>query len=139
MWLFVVLILNSSYTASLSSMLTVQRLKPNVTDIGWLKASNLNFGFDGDSFVRNYLENVLGFKPENILKVDHEYKYITDFESNRIAAAFLELSYERAFLSQHCKEYTATITTYRFGGFAFVSCYLNLFYILRNQYNTNYL
>lgn len=139
MWLFVVLILNSSYTASLSSMLTVQRLKPNVTDIGWLKASNLNVGFDGDSFVRNYLENVLGFKPENILKVDHEYKYITDFESNRIAAAFLELPYERAFLSQHCKEYTATMPTYRFGGFGFVSCYLNLFYILRNQYNTNYL
>ncbi|KAB1221985.1 Glutamate receptor 2.7 [Morella rubra] len=33
-WLFVVLILTSSYTASLSSMLTVQQLQPNVTDIG---------------------------------------------------------------------------------------------------------
>ncbi|KAB1228341.1 Glutamate receptor 2.5 [Morella rubra] len=40
-WLFVVLILTSSYTASLSSMLTVQQLQPNVTDIEWLKKNNL--------------------------------------------------------------------------------------------------
>ncbi len=38
-WLFVVLILTSSYTASLSSMLTVQQLQSN--DIEWLKNNNL--------------------------------------------------------------------------------------------------
>ncbi|KAB1223646.1 Glutamate receptor 3.7 [Morella rubra] len=43
-WLFVVLILTSSYTASLSSMLTVQQLQPNVTNIEWLKKNNLKVG-----------------------------------------------------------------------------------------------
>jgi hypothetical protein len=32
-WVFVVLILTSSYTASLTSMLTVQKLQPAVTDV----------------------------------------------------------------------------------------------------------
>jgi hypothetical protein len=50
-------------------MLTVQQLQPNVTDIEWLKKNNLKVGCDGDSFVRKYLENVLNFKPENIVKV----------------------------------------------------------------------
>ncbi|PPD81281.1 hypothetical protein GOBAR_DD21786 [Gossypium barbadense] len=50
-WLFVVLVLNSSYTASLTSMLTVKRLGPNVTESELLKRANLKIGCDGDSFV----------------------------------------------------------------------------------------
>ncbi|KAE8720326.1 Apoptosis inhibitory protein 5 isoform 1 [Hibiscus syriacus] len=50
-WLFVVLILNSSYTASLTSMLTMQRLEPNVTDIEWLKRANVKIGCDGENNV----------------------------------------------------------------------------------------
>lgn len=57
-WLFVVLILTSSYTASPSPMLTVQPLRPNP-----------KVACDGDSFVRNYLQNVLEFKSDNILEV----------------------------------------------------------------------
>ncbi|KAL5841527.1 hypothetical protein ACOSQ3_012130 [Xanthoceras sorbifolium] len=119
-WLFVVLILNSSYTASLSSMLTVQRLKPNVTDIEWLKRNNLKVGCDGDSFVRNYLANVMKFKSENILNVSSEYDYPGELKNNSIAAAFLELPYERVFITHYCKGYTATTPTYRFGGLGFV-------------------
>ncbi|XP_075667605.1 glutamate receptor 2.9-like [Castanea sativa] len=119
-WLFIVLILTSSYTASLSSMLTVQKLQPNVTDIDWLKMNNLKIGCDGDSFVRNYLENVLKFKPENIVNVSSEDQYTSEFKSNNIAAAFLELPYEKVFLNKYCKGYTATIRTNRFGGLGFV-------------------
>ena len=35
-WVFVVLILTSSYTASLTSMLTVQQLQPTLTDVNEL-------------------------------------------------------------------------------------------------------
>lgn len=126
-WLFVVFILTSSYTASLSSMLTVQRLKPNITDVEWLKRTNAKVGCDGDSFVWNYLENVLRFKSENILKVDSEYKYQGEFERNDIAAAFLELPYEKVFVSQYCKKFTASTPTYRFGGLGFVSSHLNFY------------
>ncbi|TYI04665.1 hypothetical protein ES332_A10G035300v1 [Gossypium tomentosum] len=119
-WLFVALILTSSYTASLTSMLTVQRLEPTVTDIEWLKRSKVKIGCDGDSFVRTYLEDVLKFKSYNIENVNSEYKYEGEFKSNHIAAAFLELPYGRVFLNHYCKKFTTTAPTYTFGGLGFI-------------------
>lgn len=115
-WLFVVLALSSSYTASLSSMLTAPRLEPNVTDIGWLKKNNATVGCDGYSFVRKYLENVLGFHPANIKDINIEYDYPGEFASGNITAAFLEVPYEKAFLNHHCKGYTVAGTSERCGG-----------------------
>jgi len=120
-WLCVVFILTSSYTASLTSMLTVQRMKPNFSEFEKLKKDKLNVGCDNDSFVQKYLEDVLGFDHDKIKIFDHENNYTTEFERNSIAAAFLELPYERLFLNQHCKSYTSTKAAYRFGGFGFVS------------------
>ncbi|KAK3207029.1 hypothetical protein Dsin_021075 [Dipteronia sinensis] len=51
LWLFVVFVVTSSYTASLSSLLTVQRLQPNITDINFVRRNNLKVGCDNDSFV----------------------------------------------------------------------------------------
>ncbi|KAK6283885.1 hypothetical protein POUND7_002837 [Theobroma cacao] len=119
-WLFVVLILNSSYTASLTSMLTVQRLVPNITDIESLKRANMKIGCDGDSFVRTYLEEVLEFRSNNIENVSSEYSYEGEFKSSHIAAAFLELPYGKVFLSEYCKQFTTTTPTFRFGGLGFV-------------------
>uniref|UniRef100_A0A2N9J0C8 Glutamate receptor n=1 Tax=Fagus sylvatica TaxID=28930 RepID=A0A2N9J0C8_FAGSY len=97
-----------------------QKLQPNVTDIEWLKRNNLKIGCDGDSFIRKYLENVLNFKPENIVNVSSLDLYPGEFKSNNIAAAFLELPYEKFFISKYCKGYTAAIRTNRFGGLGFV-------------------
>ncbi|OIW10388.1 hypothetical protein TanjilG_05536 [Lupinus angustifolius] len=119
-WLFLVLILNSSYTASLSSMLTVQQLKPNVTDINWLKKNNAKIGCDGDSFVMTYLANVEGFKPENIISINSEYMYPSAFKNNSIAAAFLELPYEKVYVNKYCKGYSGSVPTTRFGGLGFM-------------------
>ncbi|CAN1810541.1 Glutamate receptor 2.7 [Linum perenne] len=120
-WLFVVLILNSSYTANLSSMLTVLRLKPNSNDIDWLKKNNLKIGYDGDPFVKDYLQNVLNFKVENIKKVDTEYKYEREFDANNISAAFLEIPYQKEFINHYCRRFTAMAQPFnRFGGFGFV-------------------
>jgi hypothetical protein len=126
-WLFVVLILTSSYTASLSSLLTVQRPQPDNTDIEWLKSSNSKVGCDNVSFVRNYLEDVIGFHSQNIITVLDESEYTGLFEKKNITAAFLELPYKKVFINKHCKGYTATTTptTYKFGGFGFVSSYYN--------------
>lgn len=101
-------------------------MKPDLTDIEWLKRANLKVGCDGDSFVRKYLQNVIGFKSENILNVSYEYDYPKFFQNNSIAAAFLELPYEKVFMGQFCKNYTATTPTTRFGGLAFVSSFLTL-------------
>ncbi|KAG6692261.1 hypothetical protein I3842_10G106100 [Carya illinoinensis] len=112
-WLFIVLILTSSYTACLSSMLTVKQLRPNFKKI-------MKVGCDGDSFIRKYMEDVLHFKPENIVDVPSEDSYPGQFESNNIAAAFLELPYGKVFLKHHCKGFTATKPNIRFGGLGFV-------------------
>ncbi|XP_050146895.1 glutamate receptor 2.7-like [Malus sylvestris] len=113
-WLLVVLILTSSYTANLTSMLTVQRLKPDATDID----TDSKVGCDGDSFVIEYLQNVLGFK--NIIKVKSEYDYPKEFKNKTIEAAFLELPYAEVFMNENCEGYTATAPTYRFGGLSFI-------------------
>ncbi|KAB5560661.1 hypothetical protein DKX38_005618 [Salix brachista] len=89
----------------------------------WFTFSSLYFahiGCDGDSFVRNYLQTVLGFKPANIKNVDSQYNYEGEFESGNISAAFLELPYEKVFIGQYCKRYSSTTPTYRFGGLGFV-------------------
>lgn len=124
-WLFVVFILSSSYTASLSSILTVKQLE-TVTDIEWLKSTNQIVGCDGDSFVMTYLMDVLEFKEKNIYKVSDEYSYVGNFEDKNISAAFFELPYEKVFLNKYCKGYTTTAATYRFGGLGFVSIYYYL-------------
>ncbi|XP_054777990.1 glutamate receptor 2.7-like [Prosopis cineraria] len=119
-WLLLVMVLNSSYTASLSSMLTVQQLRPNVTSIEWLKMNNMKIGCDGDSFIRTYLQKVEKFKPENIITVNSENYYDSNFKNNSIAAAFLELPYAKVFMSKYCKGYSSTKPATRFGGLGFV-------------------
>ncbi|XP_073117129.1 glutamate receptor 2.3-like [Elaeis guineensis] len=109
-WLFAVLILTSSYTATLSSIMTVQKLEPMV--------DNGRVGCNGDSFVVKYLQDVLGYKEKMIVKLGAEENYPKAFESGNITAAYLEIPYLRLFLSRH-DGYTVYGETHRLGGFGF--------------------
>ena len=118
-WLFVVLILSSSYTASLSSMLTVQKLEPNYLEL--LKKNNLPVGCINLS-VRKYLVNAFEFKEQNIKIIN--VKLSKPFKQEKIFAVFLEFPYEEIFLNKNCEEYTSTrLHTHGFGGLAFVSIF----------------
>ena len=57
-WVFVVLILTQSYTASLTSFLTVQQLQPTVTDINQLIKNGEYVGYQGGSFVLQILKKM---------------------------------------------------------------------------------
>ncbi|KAF5208117.1 Glutamate receptor, partial [Thalictrum thalictroides] len=119
-WLFAVFVLTSSYTASLTSMLTVQRLEPKFTNIETLRRSNKKVGCDGDSFVKKYIEEVLRFHPNNIISVKSEYDYPEFFNNGTIEAAFLELPYERVFLNRNGRAgYIDSGVKHRFGGLGF--------------------
>ena len=118
-WLFVVFILTSSYTAGLTSMLTVRALEPSVRDIAWLRKTNAPVGCDPDSFIGDYLTNVLGLR--NIKNVSKQEEYPDYFKNGSIVEAFLELPYQKYFLEEYCKEYTAVAPSYKFGGLGFVS------------------
>ncbi|XP_024993031.1 glutamate receptor 2.7-like [Cynara cardunculus var. scolymus] len=117
-WLFVVFILTSSYTASLTSMLTVRVLEPTVRDIEWLRKNNASVGCDPDSFVSEYLMDVLNLK--NIMNVSTQDQYPEYFKNGSISAAFLELPYQKYFLEEYCNKYTAVAPSYKFGGLGFV-------------------
>ncbi|KAJ6320971.1 hypothetical protein OIU78_016213 [Salix suchowensis] len=52
-WLFVILIVVASFTASLSSAMTVSRLEPSVVDIETLQRTNAPVGCNGNSFIHS--------------------------------------------------------------------------------------
>ncbi|XP_052290828.1 glutamate receptor 3.3-like [Citrus sinensis] len=116
-WLFVALIITSSYTASLTSLLAHRRLIP-IPDVETLKRNGEKVGCDGNSFVLQYLVTVLHFDPKNIEPIFSENRYRQALTSGEIAAAFLEAPYVKLFLAKNCKNFT-TGPTYSVGGFGF--------------------
>nr|GMC73067.1 glutamate receptor 2.8-like [Ipomoea batatas] len=121
-WMFVVLILNSTYTASLSSRLTVQRLKPAIKDVNQLIKNGDFVGCPEGSFITDLLKEK-GFEESKI----KTYKTPEDFNNalsngssnGGISAYFDGAPYTKLFLSKYCGKYTIG-PTYRTDGFAFV-------------------
>lgn len=122
-WCFVVLILTQSYTASLTSLLTVQQFQPTVTDVNQLLKNREKVGYQEGSFVEGLLKQ-LGFE-ESQLKVYNspEDLYIL-FEhgsiNGGIAAAFDENPYMKLFLAKYCDKFVMVEPTFKADGFAFV-------------------
>nr|GMC77374.1 glutamate receptor 2.8-like [Ipomoea batatas] len=124
-WMFVVLILNSTYTASLSSRLTVQRLKPAIKDVNQLIKNGDFVGCPEGSFITDLLKEK-GFEESKI----KTYKTPEDFNNalsngssnGGISAYFDGAPYTKLFLSKYCGKYTIG-PTYRTDGFAFVSIF----------------
>ncbi|KAL5989535.1 hypothetical protein ACLOJK_010427 [Asimina triloba] len=119
-WLVAVLILTSSYTANLSSMLTVSDLEPSVVDVTFLKRTQALVGCNGNSFIVRYLVEVLGFHPQNIRRIPSIDDYPTALSSGEIAAAFFVAPHAKVFLAKYCKGFTIAGPSYKLGGFGFV-------------------
>ncbi|XXG51736.1 hypothetical protein AAC387_Pa03g0242 [Persea americana] len=109
-WVFVVLIITSSYTASLTSMLTVQKLQPTVTDVKDLIKNGDYVGYQQGSFVLGLLKR-LNFDESKI----KEYNTTDEY-----AAIFDEIPYIRLFLANRCDQYTMVGPTYKTDGFGFI-------------------
>ena len=123
-WFFVLLILTQSYTASLTSMLTVQKLRPTVTDIKELQAKGEYVGYQQDSFVLEFLKRMKF--DESKFRIYKSSEKLVELlskgsENGGIAAAFDEIPYMKLFIAQHCSKYTMVQPTYKFDGFGFVS------------------
>ncbi|KAF5936362.1 hypothetical protein HYC85_027491 [Camellia sinensis] len=115
-WCFVVLILTQSYTASLTSMLTVQQLTPTVTDVKELINKRENVGYQKDSFVHELLKR-MGLD-DTTLKVYGSPEELDElFSSGSIAAAFDEIPYIKLFLAKYCSKYTTVAPIYKTDGF----------------------
>ncbi|KAE8707179.1 Glutamate receptor 3.1 [Hibiscus syriacus] len=106
-WLFVVLIINSSYTASLTSILTVQQLTSPIKGIGTLVASKHPIGYQQGSFARNYLIDELKIDPSRLVALnspDECAKALKDGpHKGGVAAMVDDRAYIELFLSTRCE------------------------------------
>uniref|UniRef100_A0A0E0LG37 Glutamate receptor n=1 Tax=Oryza punctata TaxID=4537 RepID=A0A0E0LG37_ORYPU len=118
-WLFVVLIINSSYTASLTSILTVQQLSTGIQGLDGLIASSDPIGFQVGSFAKSYLMQELGV-PESRLRELAISDYASSLQNGAVAAIVDELPYVELFLSTNCQFRTVGQEFTKSGwGFAF--------------------
>ncbi|KAJ7981796.1 Glutamate receptor [Quillaja saponaria] len=118
-WLFFALVITQTYTANLTSILTLQRLEPTVSDIQSLQNSNAYVGYCLGSFVEYFLVETLQFPRSNIKKYDSPEHYAQALRTREIAAAFLEAPYAKLFLAKYCKGFTKAGPSYKVGGFGF--------------------
>ncbi|KAJ0229741.1 Glutamate receptor 3.4 [Hirschfeldia incana] len=124
-WLFVVLIINSSYTASLTSILTVQQLTSRIEGIDSLIQSKEPIGVQDGTFARNYLVNELNISPDRIVPLRDEEHYLSALQlgskAGGVAAIVDELPYIEVLLTNsNCKYRTVGQEFTRTGwGFAF--------------------
>lgn len=102
-WLFVVLIINSSYTASLTSILTVQQLSSPITGIDSLISSTERIGYQVGSFAANYLTEQLNIPKHRLVPLGSPQEYAVALEKGTVAAVVDERPYVELFLSNHCK------------------------------------
>ncbi|XP_040381610.1 glutamate receptor 3.5-like isoform X2 [Oryza brachyantha] len=122
-WLFVVLIINSSYTASLTSILTVQQLSTGIQGLDGLIASSDPIGFQVGSFARSYLMQELGVPASRLRELaisDYASSLQLGPRNGGVAAIVDELPYVQLFLSTNCQFRTVGQEFTKSGwGFAF--------------------
>lgn len=106
-WLFVVLIINSSYTASLTSMLTVQQLSSGIDGLDSLISSKDAIGYQVGSFAKNYMIENLNIRASRLVALGgpDEYARMLDLgpKAGGVAAIVDELPYVQLFLSKYCR------------------------------------
>uniref|UniRef100_A0A0D9XDZ7 Glutamate receptor n=1 Tax=Leersia perrieri TaxID=77586 RepID=A0A0D9XDZ7_9ORYZ len=117
-WIFVVLILQQSYTASLSSILTVEQLRPTVTNLDEVIRKGGNVGYLNDSFMPGLLKR-LKIDESKLIALDSPDEYNEALSTGRVAVVVDEIPYLKVFLSKYCHNYTLVGPTYKFDGFGF--------------------
>ncbi|KAI3440874.1 Glutamate receptor [Psidium guajava] len=124
-WLFVVLIINSSYTASLTSILTVQQLTSGIEGIDSLISSSDRIGVQEGSFAWKYLMDELNIAESRLVELKSQEDYAAALEKGSkaggVSAIVDELPYVELFLSSaNCAFRTVGQEFTRSGwGFAF--------------------
>ncbi|VAI32607.1 unnamed protein product [Triticum turgidum subsp. durum] len=117
-WVFVVLILQSSYTASLTSMLTVPQLEPAVADYGELQRGTEMVGVMNNSFVLRAM-TASGFPQGRLVRYPNSQTIHECLLNGSIGAVVNETPYLRIFLKTYRDNFTMTGPLNRTGGFGF--------------------
>ncbi|XP_028773693.1 glutamate receptor 2.7-like isoform X1 [Neltuma alba] len=124
LWLILAFVLMQSYTACLSSILTVHQLQPrypNEYDV--LNDPNINIGYQGGSFIKGLLLERLKVPKSRVKNCStiEQYKEALDKGSREdgVDAIFDEVPYIKVFLKKYGSNYAMIETRHRTDGFAF--------------------
>lgn len=106
-WMFVVLIVKSSYTASLSSLQTVHQLYSPVKGIESLKENKEPVGYQNGSFSESYLHDELGFPKSQLVALNDEKDYAEALrkgpKNGGVAAIVDDKTRIETFLAKRCE------------------------------------
>ncbi|KAF3664570.1 putative glutamate receptor 2.8-like [Capsicum annuum] len=121
-WVFVVLVLTSNYTASLTSMLTAQKLQPTITNLNDLIKNGEYVGYQKGSFVEDVLKGMQfdssKFRSYSTLE-EYNDALSRGSKNGGVGAIVDELPYLRLFLNKYCRKYIMVGPTYKTAGFGF--------------------
>lgn len=127
-WMFVVLIIQSSYTASLTSILTVQQLSSPIKGIDSLITSDEPIGFQVGSFAEDYMVEVLNIRRSRLKPLGSPEEYASALElgpnNGGVAAVVDERAYVDLFLATKCK-FSIVGSEFTKSGWGFVSIFHN--------------
>ncbi|XP_010522333.1 PREDICTED: glutamate receptor 3.7 [Tarenaya hassleriana] len=104
-WLFLLMVLTSSYTANLTSILTVHQLPSPITGIGSLLINNLPIGYQNGTFTDQYLTDSLGMARSRLVALGTPEDYeralrLGPRSIGGVAAIVDELPYVDVFLAE---------------------------------------
>ncbi|KAK7272295.1 hypothetical protein RJT34_28798 [Clitoria ternatea] len=103
-WLFLLMVITASYTASLTSILTVEQLSSPITGIDSLIASNWAIGYQVGSFAYSYLTENLYVPRSRLISLGSPEEYAAALRKGPsgggVAAIIDELPYVELFLSK---------------------------------------
>ncbi|KAL5225539.1 hypothetical protein ABZP36_012178 [Zizania latifolia] len=119
-WLFVVVVLTTNYTASLSSLLTAQRLEDQAVTAESLRAGGAAVGCTNGSVVARYLQEVLLFPEHRIRRFSSDDDYRRALSSGAVSAAFLRVSHAKLLIAKYCDELMTVGPVYHVAGLGFV-------------------
>ncbi|XVE87128.1 hypothetical protein DITRI_Ditri18aG0091400 [Diplodiscus trichospermus] len=108
-WLFLILVVTSTYTASFTSMITSSDsgTDSSLLDIENLKITNAIIGCDENSIIFRYIVEVFGFQRKNIKHIDQSSidDYAKALSSGNIKAAYFLTPYASVFLAKYGKDF----------------------------------
>ena len=103
-WLFLLMVITASYTASLTSILTVEQLSSPITGIDSLIASKWPIGYQVGSFAYSYLTDSLYIRGSRLVALGSPEEYAVALKKGPsgggVAAIIDELPYVELFLSK---------------------------------------
>ncbi|XP_020587935.1 glutamate receptor 2.7-like [Phalaenopsis equestris] len=115
---FLVFILKSIYTASLSSMLTVEQLQPTVRDLSDLIKQGIHVGYMNYSYMPNLLKQ-WKFDQSKLIPFNSAEEYHEALSNGTLAVFLDETPYLKLFLNENCGKYTMVGPIYKTEGFGF--------------------